>query len=145
MTVLIRYCIKITIKLSGCPVCHQIILDIDVAFAFFSFCFYLWISKPCYQLCESTITSAFFELLQTVNGVSEWLKDRIVFEEDCENPKLSKYPLAGWSFTCLKKKKKRASGCMTTVPFNASYSPNSSIFSQLDLKLWIMPLPLCII
>lgn len=40
MTVLIRYCIKITIKkLSGCRVRHQIILDIDVAFSFCSFFF----------------------------------------------------------------------------------------------------------
>lgn len=43
MTVLIRYCIKITIKLSGCPVCHQIILDIDVAFAFFFFTFFFFV------------------------------------------------------------------------------------------------------
>lgn len=49
MTVLIRYCIKITIKkLSGCRVRHQIILDIDVAFSFCSFFIYA-LSKACYD------------------------------------------------------------------------------------------------
>lgn len=43
MTVLIRCCIKNhNQKLSGCRVCHQIILDIDVAFSFF-FLFSLFI------------------------------------------------------------------------------------------------------
>lgn len=41
MTVLIRYCIKNhNQKLSGCPVCHQIILDIDVAFLLLFFFFF---------------------------------------------------------------------------------------------------------
>lgn len=44
MTVLIRYCIKNhNQKLSGCPVCHQIILDIDVAFLLLFFFLFLFI------------------------------------------------------------------------------------------------------
>lgn len=47
MTVLIRYCIKNhNQKLSGCPVCHQIILDIDVAFSsFFFFVLFIYASQ----------------------------------------------------------------------------------------------------
>lgn len=71
MTVLIRYCIKNhNQKLSGCPVCHQILLDV----AFFFFLFFLFMRlKLCYELCESTIISTFFKLLKDSNGVSEWL------------------------------------------------------------------------
>lgn len=65
MTVLIRYCIKNhNQKLSGCPVCHQILLDIDVAFSFFVL--FMHLKKPCYQLCESTITSTFLSCFKTV-------------------------------------------------------------------------------
>lgn len=59
MTVLIRYCInKITIRsLLGVLYATQIILDVDVAFLFLFLFMHL---KPCYQPCESTITSAFY-------------------------------------------------------------------------------------
>lgn len=68
MTVLIKYCIKNhNQKLSGCPVCHQILLDIDVAFSSFFFSRFIYASQePCYQLCESTITSTFLSCLKTV-------------------------------------------------------------------------------
>lgn len=69
MTVLIRYCIKITITNLACPVRHQIILDIDVAFSFFLFLFMLLKNISCVKAQKHPC----FMMLKDSNGVSKWL------------------------------------------------------------------------
>lgn len=145
MTVLIRYCIKITIRsLAGVLYMPPNPPGCWCSFFLFFVLFIYASQKPCLSAVWKHNNINLYKLLEDSDGVSEWLEGhRTVFEEDYKVwnlPSTFCLLLHTLKYHLLKTRRWMHDYC----PIKCFLFPHKSIFSQLNLELLIMPLPLLI-